>query len=341
MTATVGPGAAPTAAEKTSRGPSSLARMATAATAALLPCAVAACARPPVQAANAPVGEVSPRDAATEVPPRLLFDQTSAFGRVLVLDEGPRRVMRFGSPQGSEQSEIVRDDPRALPVEYVRYALLGLAHQGPAGRVLMVGLGGGTFSNLIHRALPDVTVDVVEIDPVVVAAARAYFGVAAQEDARYRVHVADAAAWIGRDDGRYDYILLDAYAGEAIPLALRGVDFFRAVGRRLAPGGVVAINIAELHAEGLAAAGAFRSVFQPFDCYQAPHDGNIVIFAATGSRPAAGTEEAAAAARRRAWLEAWDARGFTDFSLRALAATAGGPDCDEALGTNLARRKAG
>lgn len=332
---TARPGLAPpSAAEKISRGASGLGRMATAATAALFPCAVAACAHPPVPTAHAPVGEIAPRGGGPDVAPKLLFDQTSPFGRVLVLDEGPRRVMRFGSPQGSEQSEIVRGDPRVLPVEYVRYALLGLAHQGHPARVLMVGLGGGTFSNLIHRALPEMTLDVVEIDPVVVAAARAYFGVGAQEDARYRVHVADAATWIARDDGKYDYILLDAYAGEAIPRALRGADFFRAVARRLAPGGVVAINIAELHAEGLAAAGAFRSVFLPFDCHQAPHDGNIIIFAAAG--PRVSVPDA-----RRAWIDAWDARGLTDFSLRELAATAGGPDCEEALGSGLAQRKAG
>src|SRR5437764_11564951 len=57
--------------------------------------------------------------------PRVIFDETSRFGRVLVIDEGRRRVMRFGSPSGSEQSAIDLDDPRAVPLEYVRYALLG------------------------------------------------------------------------------------------------------------------------------------------------------------------------------------------------------------------------
>src|SRR6188474_1601368 len=129
---------------------------------------------------------------------QILFDRTSPFGRVLVIDEGPRRVMRFGSPSASEQSAIEPANPRAVPVEYVRYALLGLAYHplGRPRRVLMVGLGGGTFTTLVHRALPDVTIDVVEIDPVVVAAARAHFGL--REGARYRVHVADAADWMTR-----------------------------------------------------------------------------------------------------------------------------------------------
>lgn len=260
--------------------------------------------------------------ASTPSGPRIVFDQTSRFGRVLVIDEGPRRVMRFGSPAGSEQSEVERDNPRALPLEYTRYALLGLAHQGRPRRMLMIGLGGGTFTTLVHRAMPDMIIDAVEIDPVVVAAARAHFGL--REDARYRVHVADAAEWITRGPGsgeRYDFILLDAYAGEGIPEALGTAAFFRAVARRLAPGGVVAINIAEMEAEGLAVARMFASVLTPFDCRRTPVDGNVLLFAADG--PHAGDP----AAMQR-WLAQWDARGVTDFSLASLAARPDrGPEC--------------
>jgi spermidine synthase len=242
---------------------------------------------------------------------------------VLVIDEGPLRVMRFGSPAGSEQSAIERGNPRALPLEYTRYALLGLAHanQGRPRRMLMVGLGGGTLTTLVHRALPEMIIDAVEIDPVVVAAARAQFGL--REDARYRVHVADAAAWMtaARGEETYDYILLDAYAGEEIPAALGTPAFFRAVARRLAPGGVVAINVAEMEAEGLAVTRAFAGVLAPFDCRRTPVDGNVLLFAA------AGPHQPDPAAMQR-WLAEWDARRATDFSLAALAARpAPGPEC--------------
>jgi spermidine synthase len=257
--------------------------------------------------------------------PRVVFDRTSRYGRVLVIDEGPRRVMRFGSLEGSEQSAIEPANPRAVPVEYVRYALIGLAHHGRPRRVLMIGLGGGTFTTLVHRALPDAVIDAVDIDPMVVAAARDYFGL--REDDRYRVHVADAAQWIARGEETYDFILLDAYAGEEIPAALATEAFFRAVARRLAPDGVVAINIAEMEADGRAAARAFAAVLAPFDCRRTPVDGNILLFAAARPR-------AVDAARVQRWLAAWDARRVTDFSLAALAAhRAPAPECT-ALGFN-------
>jgi spermidine synthase len=240
-----------------------------------------------------------------------------------VIDEGPLRVMRFGSRDGSEQSAIVRGNPRAVPVEYVRYALLGLAHHGRPARVLMVGLGGGTFTTLVHRALPGVTVDAVEIDAAVVEAARAWFGL--REDARYRVHVADAADWLRRDRGAYDYVLLDAYAGEDIPAAVAGEAFFRDVAARTAPGGVVAINVAEAEGSGAGAARAFAAVFTTFECRRTAVDGNVMLFAAVGPR-------APDPAAMQRWLVDWDARGVTDFSLTALAALPpGGAACDRLL----------
>jgi spermidine synthase len=245
----------------------------------------------------------------------IVFDQTSPFGRVLVRDEGPLRVMRFGTPPGAEQSAIVRERPGAVPMEYVRYALLGLGHAPQLRRVLMVGLGGGTFTTLLHRARPDLVIDAVEIDPAVVAAARCCFGL--REDDRYRVHVADAAAWLASDAGRYDYVFLDAYAGEDIPAAIASPAFFAAVRARLAPGGVVAINVAEPTRQRAPITAALAPALSIFECRRARRDGNLVVYAAAAPRAA----DTAALLR---FADSWDAARATDFSLRALALAATG-----------------
>jgi len=178
--------------------------------------------------------------------------------------------------------------------------------------MLMVGLGGGTFTTLVHRAAPEITVDAVEIDPVVVEVARRYFGV--REDDRYRVHIADAAAWITQPGETFDLVFLDGYAGDDVAPALATQAFFEAVRRRLAPGGVVAINIAEMTGATRRAERAFRAVFTPFDCRRTPLDGNMLLFAAAGAR----RSDPDAVLR---WAADWDARGVTTFSLRAVAAT--------------------
>jgi spermidine synthase len=263
--------------------------------------------------------ENDPQPAAT-VEPQVIFDRVSPFTRVLVVDEGPLRIMRFGGLDGADQSAIVRGQPGAVPLEYIRYALLGLAHHGRPARVLMVGLGGGTFSTVVHRALPEVIIDVVEIDPVVVEAARTYFGV--RPDHRYRIHLADAATFMARGDADYDYVLLDAYAGDDIPAELASEAFFRSVRRRLAPGGVVGINISELDGEGMKVARAFGAVLDLFDCRQTPIDGNTLIFAA--ARPRRVDRVAVLA-----WAARWDARGVTSFSLRSVAETKAGAECQK------------
>lgn len=244
--------------------------------------------------------------------PRILFDRQSAYGRVLVVDDGHERALRFGGVDGSDQSTIVPGRPGAVPLEYTRYALLGLAYQGAPRTLLMVGLGGGTFTTMVHRVLPEIAIDAVEIDPVVVEAARAFFDL--REDERYRVHVADGAAWVATARAApYDYVLLDSYGGESIPGPLRSSAFFQAVRARLAPRGVVAINIAEPQAEGAEAMRAFREVFSVFACVLAPTDGNLLLFGTAGLRAPP------APAAVGAWLAAWDARGKTEFSARALA----------------------
>jgi spermidine synthase len=131
------------------------------------------------------------------------------------------------------------------------------------------------------------------------------------------VHVADAASWLARDTGRYDYVFLDAYAGEDIPAAIASPAFFAAVRAHLAPGGVVAINIAEPARQRGAIVAALDPALTVFECRRARRDGNLVIYAAAGPR-------AADPAARLRFADAWDARRVTDFSLRALALAATG-----------------
>ena len=194
----------------------------------------------------------------------------------------------------------------------------------------MVGLGGGTFTTLVHRALPDATIDAVEIDPVVVAAARAHFGL--REDARYRVHVADAADWLrARSRQTTTTCCSTPTRARTSRRRWRTQAFFRAVARRLAPGGVVAINIAEMQAEGRAVARAFAAVLTPFDCRRTPSTATCCC-----SRPPARAPVDAAAMRR--WLADWDARGVTDFSLAALAARPRRAACEPAAGAAVRAR---
>jgi len=204
------------------------------------------------------------------------FDRRSAFGRVLVVDEGDRRHLRFGSPDSGNQGTISLSDPKAVPMEYIRFTLLGMLLAPKPERVLMIGLGAGTFTTLLRQHYPALWMDAVEIDPVVVQAAKAWFGV--EEDGRFRIHVDDGAAFIEQTPLFYDLIILDAHTGKSTPQHLASRKFFEAVRSKLTPGGVAVLNVwDEGHREGVIE-NRFRDTFSKTACIRTSDGFNLVLF---------------------------------------------------------------
>jgi spermidine synthase len=173
---------------------------------------------------------------------RVVHQADSALGTIFVVDRGDERMLCFGSPHGNRQSAMLKSNPLAVPLSYVRVATAGLAFTSGRSRALVLGLGGGSFPMLLCRCLPRMVVDVVEVNPVVVDVARRFFGV--RESERLRIHLEDGARFMQRQGARYDLILLDAFSGEGIPEQFKEPAFFEAVLGRLAPGGAVVLNIA-------------------------------------------------------------------------------------------------
>jgi spermidine synthase len=119
-------------------------------------------------------------------------------------------------------------------------------------RVLILGLGGGTLVPLLrelHGALrSEVELVGVEIDPVVVELAEAHLGLDPQAVEIWRDLDARVALRYAR--GPWDVVIVDAYAGQVhIPAHLCSREFFREIGERLAPGGVVALNVGSIGAD--------------------------------------------------------------------------------------------
>ena len=93
----------------------------------------------------------------------------------------------------------------------------------------------------------DTRVDAVEIDGELNEIAEKYFGMTPRPT--LHVHAADARPWLRQQEGaRFDAISVDAYRQPYIPFYLTTREFFELVRDRLAPGGVVVINVG--HPEG-------------------------------------------------------------------------------------------
>ena len=147
--------------------------------------------------------------------------------------------------QGVDQTVIERRRPSVLPTVYLRVATVGPVLAARLERILLVGLGGGAYARFLRRHFPRATVDVVEIDPIVLQLACDYFGF--RETADLRVFVEDACEFVrdaAADEAwRYDFVFLDAYHGQKIPAPLARQSFFRDAASLLTDGGVAVANI--------------------------------------------------------------------------------------------------
>jgi len=213
---------------------------------------------------------------APRVDPSVLYEGDSAYSHITVRDEGANRCLYFGRTD-AVQSCIRRDAPDHAVFEYTQLMFAGLALTPAPRRVLMVGLGGGVVSGVFARHLPDVSVDIVEVDGRVVELCRKYFHLSDRPN--QRIHVGDGRTFVRRAPrGEYDLILLDAYLGDSIPFHLMTAEFLAQVRAALAPGGAVVANVWDGSALFDAELRTFEHVF-PGEVYVFRGAGNAMIAA--------------------------------------------------------------
>jgi len=184
------------------------------------------------------------------------------------------------------ESIVDLKDADAMPVPYDRTMPAALTYLQTAKRILMIGLGAGSISTYLGRAMPDAQIDVVEIDPGVIAAGKEYFGL--RETDRVRLIASDGRVYLNRHDDRYDLILLDAFRELGIPFQMLTREFYELVKEHLAPGGAMASNVAANTKLYLSTLATLRAVFPFVDVYPEWTDLNAaqaIAVAAPSSRP--------------------------------------------------------
>ena len=238
------------------------------------------------------------------------------MGRVYVVDEGDLRFLRFERPDGDDQSVVSTKDPAAVPMDYVRVALAGMAHADRVDQLLMLGLGAGTFTTAAHRALPNVSIDAVELSPVVARIAREFFRL--PDTPAFRVHLSDGWDFLKRSKGSWDVIFLDIYVEETTPDLMLSKKAYSLIKRRLSVGGVVIVNLAVEGDEEDRGLTALATVFGRLSCYETEDGQNLVVVGRSDGRSLT-SSQLARGARSLAKAGRWG------FDLESLAAT--GFDC--------------
>jgi spermidine synthase len=172
----------------------------------------------------------------------VLYEKASAYGTVVITDEGNNmRALRFGR-DGVRQSLVKLGDPEYLGLSYLPVALAGLALSSEQPRrFLVIGLGGGTLPAFLRRHYPEAEIDAVDINPEVAVAAKNHLGF--REDKHMRIHIADGRKFVEAVQQPYDVIFLDAFGADAVPAHLTTREFLSAVRRAVRSDGVVIGNI--------------------------------------------------------------------------------------------------
>lgn len=170
--------------------------------------------------------------------PKTLFTKTTEHHQIVVTDNGEVRHLKFGD---SLQSGMYVEDPVRSDFQYTEYFHLVWVFKQDIRTVLFLGLGGGSAQKKFHADYPDLDIDIVEIDPVVVEVAQQYFHFSS--GSRLHVIVDDARTYLANTDKRYDLIIHDAYYCETVPFHLITREFFQMAVTRLTPTGIFAFNL--------------------------------------------------------------------------------------------------
>lgn len=173
---------------------------------------------------------------------QVLFETYSAYHHILVRDVNSTRILLFDD---ARQSLMSRTDPYAGGFEYADFFHMPVLFDPTIRRVLFIGLGGATGPKSYFKHYPNMQIEVVELDPQVLRAAKTYF--ALPQNPRLKVHISDGRAFLRRARGTYGAIMMDAYAtGQDnqmyLPYHMATQEFLRIVWDKLDNGGCLFYN---------------------------------------------------------------------------------------------------
>lgn len=150
------------------------------------------------------------------------------------------RSLHIGSDTIQSSMRLAR--PNDLELAYTRSMMAFLLFNARPERVLMIGMGGGSLAKFIYHRLPWAMADVIEIDARVVAIARQQFFVP-PDDERLCVHIGDGAQWVAGAGPSADVVVVDGFDGDSQVEELSTRAFYGACLKRLAPRGVLVVNL--------------------------------------------------------------------------------------------------
>lgn len=213
---------------------------------------------------------------------KIVDKERSIYRNIVIAENNNIRCMRFETRRKipTNQACIDLKNRDRLVFEYAHGTLAALAHNPNPKRVLILGLGGGVLSGLIHQLSPQSEIISVDIDPAVVKLAKQYFSY--EENNKVKTAIQDARVYVKRallKQEKFDWIILDAFNGDYIPEHLMTYEFLDEVKQLLNPNGLVSANTFSTSDLYDYESNTYQAVYKKIWTFRAPTRGNRVLFA--------------------------------------------------------------
>lgn len=213
---------------------------------------------------------------------QVVYRAKTDFNNVTVTQKG--NIVTLWSPATVRQTEIDICKPFVPRLEYARNTALSLAFCPGPGKILVLGLGGGSIPMMFQYICKDASIDVVDIDPDMLVIAEGFFNFFT--DARLKVFLEDASIFISERSvqRKYDIIVMDTFIGQKQHRSLTSEKFFLGIRHRLTPGGIFATNVmSESRAHYEKIKSRIASAFKDLWALPCDTSTNTVVFAGRGN----------------------------------------------------------
>lgn len=171
------------------------------------------------------------------------------FGVYRVVESGSLRTFYHGTTLHGAERRLPDGTVESRTTYYGTRAPYGelLASLARRPEPLVLGLAGLGTGSLACYARPGDEVRIYEIDPAVVRLAREHFSALRDCAPDAAVVIGDARLALAREEAAFDFLALDTFTSDAIPVHMLTLEAFRSYVRALAPQGLLAVHISNRH----------------------------------------------------------------------------------------------
>ena len=172
--------------------------------------------------------------------PDLTYEGESIYNYLQVKEDERHVILSTNVLFGVQSVLMKQEGMTGMYYDYAMAAPLMTAQAAPSDcRMLILGMGTGTYATQCSRYFGEMDIQGVEIDEKITQLARTYF----ELPQSVQVATYDGRAYLNAITEKYDVIMVDAYQDITIPFQMSSVEFFTMVKEHLTEGGVMVVNM--------------------------------------------------------------------------------------------------